>query len=167
MRYLLPGFLLLGGCVPIPWPRTVVHPACDFQIGDEEGAPLSDVEVHFYHWTLPYGYFREGSAYRTDPGGRVEIAGRKETEWIFPLMMHGIPEHHWSYCAEKDGHGTVVGEIYGSAPGKAILVTIRMKQGERTRLSEDFERVYLELLRTERAPNASQTSPLDVAPLTP
>ena len=100
-------FFSFFGCIPIPLPRNViVQPELHVQVLNEKQKYISNAQVVFVTLSDPHHNVHRYMTFDTDKKGKLYIPEQKEFEWIFPLMMHGIPFYSYHLCIYKDGYIT-------------------------------------------------------------
>ena len=98
-------FLFTSGCIPIPIPRNfVVQPELHIQVLDDEKKYISNAQVFFVTLSDPHNHVDRYITFETDEKGSLYIPEKREFEWIFPLMMHGIPFYNSHICIYKNGY---------------------------------------------------------------
>ena len=98
-------FLFIFGCIPIPIPRNfIVQPELHIQVLDDEKNYISNAQVVFVTLSDPHNNVDRYITFETDETGSLYIPEKKEFEWIFPLMMHGIPFYTSHICIYKNGY---------------------------------------------------------------
>jgi hypothetical protein len=101
----------LAGC--IPWQREVlVQPALEFLVVDPQQRPLPGARILFVAGSNPHHVLHHTLRLETDQTGRAAIEAQRETETIYPLMMHGVPFYYWTWCVELDGYAPAVHEMH-------------------------------------------------------
>jgi hypothetical protein len=153
--------LALSGCF-IPVARDVDHPGARFVVTDGTGRPVEGAIVRWFHWEQPHSKLLDSAERATDAAGCAEVASRTESETTFPLMMHGVGEHHWTWCVEKDGALTVVGGMWKAKPGEIFDAGVKLTAGPRVAL--EFKDVYLAQLRCRRSADGRVLEPVVVKP---
>ena len=100
------------GCIPIPFPRNaVVQPELQIQVVDQDQKNISGAQVFFISISDPHSQVHHHLALSTDEKGHLVIPEQKKFEWIFPLMMHGIPFYRYRICTYKEGYITKYTDI--------------------------------------------------------
>ena len=131
-------FFVFFGCIPIPVPRnTIVQPEIHIQVQDNQQNPIDGSQVLFISMSDPHSQLHHFVKYDTDPLGRVTIPELKELEWIYPLMLHGIPFYNFRLCTHKEGYIPVYTDIENEREEnnqniKNIVVTLQ-KQTEKAK----------------------------------
>lgn len=94
------------GCIPLPVPREAqLRPALDLRVvAGPSGAPIAQALVTVVRYYYPHGAVDHWSEHRTDRQGRVVLSELTEHEWVFPLMMHGVPEYHHAIAVSAPGY---------------------------------------------------------------
>ncbi len=95
-----------SACIPLPVPREVrVQPELALLVvAGPSGAPIAKASVTMVRYHYPYGVADRSMELRTDLQGKVAIAELTESEWVFPLMMHGVPEYHHALAVSAPGY---------------------------------------------------------------
>lgn len=105
---LIVGLAWVSGfaCIPLPVPREVrVQPELALRVvAGPSGAPIAKASVTVVRYHYPYGVVDHSSELRTDSQGRAALAELTESEWVFPLMMHGVPEYHHVLAVSARGY---------------------------------------------------------------
>ena len=65
---------------------------------------ISNAQVVFVTLSDPHNHVDRYITFETDETGSLYIPEKKEFEWIFPLMMHGIPFYTSHICIYKNGY---------------------------------------------------------------
>jgi hypothetical protein len=132
--WLLGSSVLLAGC-PLPVKRTaVVQPSMVLRVVDAKGQALGGAKVSLTWASYPHRRIHKTTFHTTDTKGEIRVAEELRGEWIMPLMMHGVPFHHWVYCVRHKGYETYEKEIHRAEKGKTISIEIPLKQGKPERL---------------------------------
>ncbi|MCP4231941.1 MAG: hypothetical protein GY771_17570 [bacterium] len=159
---LLLFILIIAACCPIPVPRESMRwPGCEFTIVNEYGQPLADCELTLYFWSYPYRTFEEELILLSDADGGIAIAEETFDETVMPLMMHGVPEYHWSYHVYKEGYITVAGGIVYTDESEVIPVLITMREGESVYF-DSFEDFKLNLIGMPRSDDGHTEGPVEI-----
>jgi len=127
-------FAVGNGCLS---KSVVTQPQMTVDVVDDHGKPLESAEVRYYRWSNPHHRLDGEADLATDPSGQAAFARTETTEKVFPLCMHGVPEHHISVCVKKKGHRTVVFEL--ESPSSATAVSVALHPGETVEC--DFEKL--------------------------
>lgn len=100
------GCATAWACIPLPVPREAqLQPALDLSVvAGPSGAPIAQALVTVVRYYYPHGVVDHWSEHRTDPQGRVALPELTEHEWVFPLMMHGVPEYHHAIAVSAPGY---------------------------------------------------------------
>jgi hypothetical protein len=122
----LVAVLLLSGC--IPWRReALVQPALQIRVTSPDGKPLPGARILFVAASNPHGVLHHALELRTDEQGVATLDEERQTETIYPLMMHGVPFYYWTWCVEKDGY---VPEVRGiQSPPETPVQTVVLQPG--------------------------------------
>ncbi len=159
---LLLFILIIAACCPVPVPRESMRwPGCEFMIIDEYGQPLADCELTLYFWSYPYHKLEEELILHSNADGEIIVSEATFGETVMPLMMHGVPEYHWSYYVYKEGYVTVAGGINYADEDDVIPVEITMRAGE----SRRFDRFYdfkIHIITMPRSDDGRTDGPVEI-----
>jgi hypothetical protein len=130
-----------SGC--IPWHReVVVQPALEFRVVDPQQRPVPGARILFIAGSNPHHVLHHSLRLEADEQGRAVLEQQRETETIYPLMMHGVPFYYWAWCVEKDGYAPAVHELHDAkAPG---LQTVVLQPGTGGACREDGGRLRVD-----------------------
>ncbi len=162
---LLLFILIVAACCPIPVPReSIKWPGCEFTITDEVGQPLEDCILTLYFWSYPHRRYEDELVFRSDPEGKIVVAEERFDEKVLPLMMHGVPEYHWSYHIYKEGYVTVGGGIIYVDKGEVIPIEITMCEGE-SALIESYDDFVFHIIGLPYSEDGRTQGPAEIEPL--
>jgi len=153
-------FAVGNGCLS----RSVVtQPQMTVDVVDDAGRPLELAEVRYYRWSNPHHRLDGEANQATDSAGQAAFAKTEASERVFPLCMHGVPEHHIKVCVQKKGHRTVVFDL--DSPSSSTTVSVPLRAGESVECEFDDVRFPNGKERADiRAANVSQPFELTPAP---
>jgi hypothetical protein len=115
---------VLAGC--IPWRReALVQPALEIQVVDPDQRPVAGAAVLFLAASNPHHVLHHVLRLETDQQGRVLLEERRESETVYPLMMHGVPFYYWAWCVEKQGFVPAVREIHEPEAGPVQTLVLQ------------------------------------------
>jgi hypothetical protein len=127
----------------VPVHRTaVVLPETNIIVKDAAGDPVCGCTVNVYWVSQPHRKVDGRTSYQTDGDGKVHIQEQTQGEWVFPLMMHGVPFYHWAWCVEREGFDSAVGLIRWAEPGDQADVAVTLEKGTCAQLGEDYDRLW-------------------------
>lgn len=86
--------------------RTIrTRPPVSLTVVDEQGAPVPFAHVTLHWWSHPHARLHRTSRFTADGDGRLRLTEKTRVERVMPLCIHGVPEHHYTFCADKRGRG--------------------------------------------------------------
>lgn len=98
----------ITSCIPVPALRKVtIRPEGSITVIDTYNKKLLfnvKVVVKRIRIGPPPSEVSHQWIYKTDSTGTVTVTSLKGKEWIFPLMMHGVPQWGWIICTEYEGY---------------------------------------------------------------
>ena len=103
--------LLLFAVSIIPWrSATLLRPEGTIRVVDESGNPVvgARVIVRRYRVGPPPRVETHRFVQQSDTRGLVRFEMKLDTERIFPLLMHGVPQWGFEVCATKPAYRAAV-----------------------------------------------------------
>lgn len=87
--------------------EVLARPGVSLIVTDADGTPLPGAEVRHTWWSEPHAVVEAEAAHPVDGEGRLELPATRQTVEVYPLCMHGVPEHHHTLCVGAPGHRPV------------------------------------------------------------
>lgn len=101
------------GCCPIPMRNTyLVEPDLVVTVVDVAGGPVVGAEVLVVREKVPHGGVTGQWRLVTDSSGVATMSPVTQVERVMPLMMHGVHEYQFSWCASAPGQGAVADSLW-------------------------------------------------------
>jgi hypothetical protein len=130
---------VMTACVPI---TAVQQPHLTLHVYDESGLPVPASQVTLYWWEDPHSRLRASSVHSVDDRGDLTFEETTAAETIMPLVPHGVPAYHWTFCIEAEGFKPLIGTVSDVKPGESVEVWTTLRPGANEGVCSDYQRLH-------------------------
>lgn len=125
------GLLATAACCPIPMRKTyVVEPDLVVTVVDAGGRPVAGAEVLVVREKVPHQGVTGQWRLVTDAAGLATMTPVTQEERVLPLMMHGVHEYQFTWCASAPGQGAFSDQVW--PPAGPYRATATLPGGDAT-----------------------------------